>query len=119
MTIWSMNYHGYTISGDAAKENCQYQSPDWPDDPRIVKAPSLDTAKRLINTEIRRRDQTPNGNHVYLKKDRQEVNLNWVTPWVIVDAQGKDLVQPWFNSQAEAREFAYSREWVLLEHFNY
>lgn len=117
MTTYSLNYHSYTISGDAAKKKCQYQSPEWPNDPRIVRAPSLDTAKRWIREECRRREHFPNGREVYLLK-------SWLATtrcdvWRIVNAQKEDLVQPWFGSPVQAREFAYYRGWVLLEHFNY
>lgn len=54
----------------------------------------------------------------YLKKDRQErfnLKRGWfVTAWRIVDAEGKDLVQPWSNTKGEARETAKSLKIFLL-----
>lgn len=46
----------------------------------------------------------------YLKKDRMErynSKRGWfVNAWRIVDAQGKDMVQPWSNTKSEARRVA-------------
>lgn len=46
----------------------------------------------------------------YLKKDRQErfnMKQGWfVNAWRIVDAEGKDMVQPWSNTKTEAQELA-------------
>lgn len=46
----------------------------------------------------------------YLKKDRMErynSKRGWfVNAWRIVDAQGKDMVQPWQNKKSEARRTA-------------
>ncbi|MDO8415915.1 MAG: hypothetical protein Q7S87_06845 [Agitococcus sp.] len=43
----------------------------------------------------------------YLLKDRQErynLKRGWfVNAWRIVDAAGRDLVQPWFNTKTAAR----------------
>ncbi len=56
MPSTSFRYKGYTIrvSDLLGPEEVTYQSPFWPSDPRIVKAPSLDTAKRWIREECRR-----------------------------------------------------------------
>lgn len=46
----------------------------------------------------------------YLKKDWQErfnMKRGWfVTAWRVVDQNGKDLVQPWFNTKKEALDTA-------------
>ena len=46
----------------------------------------------------------------FLKKDIQErynLKRGWfVSAWRIVDAIGRDMVQPWFNTKSEARETA-------------
>lgn len=46
----------------------------------------------------------------YLKKDWQErfnMKRGWfVTAWRVVDRNGKDLVQPWFNTKKEALDIA-------------
>jgi hypothetical protein len=56
---------------------------------------------------------------VYLKKDRQErfnLKRGWfVNAWRIVDDQGEDTVQPWFNKKGEAREYAKEMGMVLDE----
>jgi len=120
MTIWSMNYHGYTISGDAAKKTCQYQSPEWPNDPRIVKAPSLNTAKRWIREEVWRKGRFPNGDHVYLKKTLYgRANRLFRTGWLIVDRHGEPIGETFLDTAEQARESAYYKGWVLLEHSNY
>ena len=46
----------------------------------------------------------------FLKKDRQErfnLRRGWfVTAWRIVDADGRDMVQPWCRSKSEAKAVA-------------
>lgn len=46
----------------------------------------------------------------YLKKDMMErynSKRGWfVNAWRIVDENGKDMVQPWPNTESEAREIA-------------
>ena len=46
----------------------------------------------------------------YLKKDRMErynMKRGWfVNAWRIVDAQGKDMVRPWPQTESEARRLA-------------
>ena len=46
----------------------------------------------------------------YLKKDRKErynLKRGWfVNAWRLVDAEGRDLCQPWDNTKGEARETA-------------
>lgn len=117
MTGFSLNYHGYTISGRANENPVQYQSPEWPDDPRIVKAPSLETAKRWIREEIKRKARFPDGRRGYLVKSWFATTKS--TVWRITNPDMQDLVQPWFSTSAEAREFAETQGWLLLEHFNY
>ena len=55
----------------------------------------------------------------YLKQDRQErfnLKRGWfVDAWRIVDATGKDLVQPWSNTKAEARATAAALGYLLIE----
>ena len=55
----------------------------------------------------------------YLKKDRQErFNLKrawFVNAWRIVDAQGRDMVQPWPNTKTEARQTAKALGIGLVE----
>jgi len=46
----------------------------------------------------------------YLKKDHQErfnLKKGWfVVAWRIVDASGRDMVQPWSRTKTEARQTA-------------
>lgn len=55
----------------------------------------------------------------YLKKDRQErSNLKrawFVNAWRIVDAQGRDMVQPWSNTKTDARQTAKALGIKLVE----
>jgi len=55
----------------------------------------------------------------YLKKDRQErFNLKrawFVNAWRIVDAQGRDMVQPWPNTKTDARQTAKALGIKLVE----
>ncbi|AGR89058.1 hypothetical protein PAK_P30104 [Pseudomonas phage PAK_P3] len=55
----------------------------------------------------------------YLKKDSQErFNLKraWtVNAWRIVDALGRDMVQPWANTKTEARQTAKALGIKLIE----
>ena len=55
----------------------------------------------------------------YLKKDRQErFNLKrawFVNAWRIVDAQGRDMVQPWPNTKTEAHQTAKALGIRLVE----
>lgn len=55
----------------------------------------------------------------YLKKDRQErYNLKrarFVNAWRIVDAQGRDMVQPWSNTKIDARQTAKALGIKLVE----
>lgn len=55
----------------------------------------------------------------YLKKDRQErSNLKrawFVNAWRIVDAQGRDMVQPWSNTKTDARQTAKALGVKLVE----
>lgn len=57
----------------------------------------------------------------YLKKDRQErFNLKrwwFVNAWRIVDAQGRDMVQPWSSTKTEARETAKKHGIMLMGYF--
>jgi len=121
MTLWSINYRGYTIHGKAAKSEVTYQSPAWPADPRIVKAPSLETAKRWIREELRRLKKHGLKNAVYLAKALEETTdlKRWRTCWRIINADKEDLVQPYFQTKDDAREFADKHGWALLEHFDY
>lgn len=67
----------------------------------------------------------------YLKKDVQERVRNYplgngknrtrawlVNAWRIVDATGRDLVQPWSNTKGEARETAKALNIELVEKKN-
>ena len=55
----------------------------------------------------------------YLLKDRQErfnMRRAWfVNAWRIVDAEGKDMVQPWSNTKTEARDLAKRLGIKLIE----
>jgi hypothetical protein len=55
----------------------------------------------------------------YLKKDQQErfnTKRGWfVKAYRIVDASGRDIVQPWFSSKKEARETALYLNIKLIE----
>ena len=55
----------------------------------------------------------------YLKKDSQErynMKRAWfVNAWRIVDRQGHDMVQPWFNTKTEARKTAKALGINLIE----
>jgi len=55
---------------------------------------------------------------VTLKKDRQErynSKRGWyVNAWRLVTADGKDAVQPWFNTMGEARTFAKTNNWKIV-----
>ena len=55
----------------------------------------------------------------YLKKDRQErfnYKRGWfVNAWRIVDASGRDMVQPWANTKTEARAQAKHMNLLLIE----
>lgn len=57
----------------------------------------------------------------YLKKDRMErfnMKRGWfVNAWRIVDESGRDLVQPWSKTKAEAREVAERIGIVILGDF--
>lgn len=57
--------------------------------------------------------------YAYLVKDRQErfnTKRGWfVNAWRLVDETGTDLVQPWFNSRKQAREYAEASDWGLIE----
>ncbi len=125
MSFYTLNYKWFTIQGNAAKKGVTYQPPRWPTDPRIVKAPSLETAKRWIREELRRIDRHGWSNTVYLAKGEEVtgapgkgyVHVRYV--WRIIDADKQDLVQPYFQTKDEAREFADKRGWALLEHFDY
>lgn len=126
MSLLSLNYKGHTIHTDSTKAEVTYQSPAWPADPRIVKAPSLETAKRWIREELRRIEKHGLRSAVYLAQAREEIRrppgrrgVYWVKRWRIIDADKQDLVQPYFQTKDEAREFADKRGWTLLEHFDY
>ena len=125
MSLFTLRYKGYTIQGAAAKSEVTYQSPAWPADPRLVKVPSLETAKRWIREELRRIEKHGLKNAVYLAKDEEVkgspgkgyVHVRYV--WRIINADKEDLVQPYFRTIPEAREFCEKRGWALLEHFDY
>lgn len=55
----------------------------------------------------------------YLKKDRQErfnTKRGWfVNAWRIVDDQGRDMIQPWMDSEREARDVAASAGIALVK----
>ena len=55
----------------------------------------------------------------YLKKDRQErynSKRAWfVNAWRIVDENGKDIIQPWFDTKTEARAFCKLQGIKLIE----
>ncbi len=55
----------------------------------------------------------------YLKKDRQErfnTKRGWfVTAWRIVNAEGRDMIQPWMNTKGEARAIAKQQGIDLIE----
>lgn len=121
MTLWSISYRGYNIHGSAAKSEVTYQTFHWPNDPRIVHARSLEAAKSRINEELRRINKHGFRNVVYLAKAREETTRRnrWRTCWRIINADKEDLVQPYFRTIPEAREFCEKRGWALLEHFDY
>lgn len=121
MTLWSINYRGYTVHGNATKSEVTYQTPAWPADPRIVKAPNLNAAKGRINEELRRIKKHGLKNAVYLAKALEETPdlKRWRTCWRIINADKEDLVQPYFRTITDAREFCENRGWALLEHFDY
>ncbi len=122
MPSTSFRYHGYTIHVSAlsgsdlsGSQTVTYQSPFWPSDPRIVKAPSIDTAKRWIREECRRVAACTR-KFQFLKK----VGIAPTTAYVIVDKEGKPLTDPpYFNSIQDARDYAESQDFALFEHFNY
>lgn len=121
MTLYSLRYRGYTIHTKAGKSEVTYQSPAWPNDPRIVKAPSLNAAKGRINEELRRINKHGPRNTIYLAKVQEETTCRgrWRTCWRIINADKEDLIQPYFRTIPEAREFCEKRGWALLEHFDY
>lgn len=121
MSLFTLRYKGYTIQGAAAKSEVTYQSPSWPADPRLVKAPSLNAARGRINEETRRIEKHGLKNAVYLAKAQEETTRRnrWRTCWRIINADKEDLVQPYFRTIPEAREFCEKRGWALLEHFDY
>ncbi len=55
----------------------------------------------------------------YLKKDRQErynSKRGWfVNAWRIVDATGKDMIQPWSSTKTEARDICKKLDIALIE----
>lgn len=55
----------------------------------------------------------------FLKKDRMErfnLKRGWfVNAWRIVDAAGRDLVQPWFSTKTDARVYAAGAHIELKE----
>ncbi len=136
MPSTSFRYHGYTIhisdlsgsdlSGDPT---VTYQSPFWPSDPRIVKAPSVDTAKRWIREECRR-VAARTRKFQFLMKLTQTCRIkfggrDYTTPtYLIVDKDGllltsTDLDIPAFKTVQDARDYAESQDFALFEHFNY
>lgn len=125
MSLFTLVYKGYSIHGTAAKPEVTYQSPAWPADPRIVKAPSLETAKRWIREELRRLKKHDLKNAVYLAQAREKIgNRSWCQRWRIINADKDDLVDRlfnpcYFNTKDDAREFADKHGWALLEHFDY
>lgn len=121
MPSTSFRYHGYTIhvSNLSGSQTVTYQSPFWPSDPRIVKAPSIETAKRWIREEVRRARQYP-GAIWFLKK----VGIAPTTAYLIVDQYGNRLIPEFLDSAAfktpqEAWAYAESQDLALFEHFNY
>ncbi len=56
---------------------------------------------------------------VFLKKDYEEVftvKRAWKRiAWRLVDAQGVDLVQPWFRKKSDLRAFAKTQGWQISE----
>lgn len=126
MTSWSVNYRGYTIHGtvEGRRERVTYQSPNWPTDPRIVKAPSRDTAERWIREELARLKVGTEG-VAYLAQAREEVvnpltrRVHFRKCWRLVDEKGEDLVLGYFKDVGAAREFCLWKKWALLEHFDY
>lgn len=130
MSFYTVYFRGYRIHGESEKAQVTYQSPAWPDDPRIVKAPSLETAKRRIREELRRIEKHGLKNAVYLAKGEEVQgspgkgyrHVRYV--WKILNADKDVLVDRlfnphYFNTKDEAREFADKRGWTLLEHFDY
>lgn len=55
----------------------------------------------------------------YLKKDRQERYNSkrawYVNAWRIVDASGRDMVQPWCDTKTEARQLCKKCGIKLIE----
>lgn len=55
----------------------------------------------------------------YLKRDREErfnLKRGWfVNAWRIIDASGVDLVQPWFRTKGDAKNFASNHGITLYE----
>ena len=128
MPSTSFRYKGYTIhvsdlSGSDLSGSdlfgtptVTYQSPFWPSDPRIVKCPSVDTAKRWIREECRR----------VAARTRKFQFLKKLAPrtYLIVDKEGKPqdlefLGSTAFKTPQAARDYAESQDFALFEHFNY
>lgn len=55
----------------------------------------------------------------FILKDRQErftLKRGWfVNAWRLVDAKQQDMVQPWFNSKRDLREYASTANIYLIE----
>lgn len=126
MPSTSFRYHGYTIHVSdllgpdlSGTPTVTYQSPFWPSDPRIVKAPSVETAKRWIREECHRATQHP-GAFWFLKK----IGISPTTAYRIVDQYGHPLAPDYpdirpFKTVQDARDYAESQGFALFEHFNY
>lgn len=126
MSSTSFRYKGYTIhvSDLSGSQTVTYQSPFWPSDPRIVKAPSIDTAKRWIREECRRVAARTRKFQFLMKLDHchrltVKGKCRRTVAYVIVDKEGTCLVRPYFDTPQDARDYAESQDFALFEHFNY
>lgn len=55
---------------------------------------------------------------IYSKGGKNRTRAWFVNAWRIVDATGRDLVQPWSNTKGEARETAKALNIDLIEKKN-
>ena len=50
------------------------------------------------------------------RKERFNLKRGWfVNAWRLVNSDGQDLVQPWFDTKGEARAYAKAEGWAVVE----
>lgn len=112
----TINYHGQHIHIDTrGRITVQISLADGTNGTQ--DAPSVRRAREIIRTAVSAMAK-PNARYAWIKLDSQErFNLRraWrVNAWRLVDADGRDMVQPWSDTRGNALRVADALGYVIL-----